>query len=191
MTDLVLIRHGETAWNVTGQHTGRTDLGLNERGEAMARALGPRLSRWTFDRVLVSPLLRARQTATLSGYGARAEVVDDLAEWNYGRAEGRTKAEVRLELPGWDIWREGAPGGEAPEEIMERARAVAHRLAGETGTIAVFSHGHFLRVLTCAWLGWPVDCARSMVLGNTAISLLTRDDDGPELSAWNLLPAVD
>ncbi|MFO0726140.1 MAG: histidine phosphatase family protein [Myxococcota bacterium] len=184
--ELVLIRHGETAWNLTGQHTGRTDLPLTPRGEAMGRALAERLSIYNFDRVWVSPLRRAQQTAELAGCLGGAEIVEDLAEWDYGQVEGRTKAEMRVERPSWDIWTDGAPGGEQPHDVIQRATRLVARLRRTEGCTGIFSHGHFLRVLACAWLDWPLSSARSMTLQNMAISVLRSGDEGPELIGWNL-----
>jgi probable phosphoglycerate mutase len=172
MLRIFLIRHGETEWSLSGRHTSRTDLPLTARGEANARWLGRRLQDLAFSAVLTSPRLRARQTCEAAGLGASAAVEADLAEWDYGDYEGRTTAEISLTRPGWDLFHDGCPGGETPDRIAVRADAVVARLRARDGNVAVFSHGHFLRVLTARWAGFPVSAARNLLLNTASLSIL-------------------
>jgi len=148
-----LARHGETPWTITGQHTGLTDLPLTERGERNARRLGERLKRLTFAQVFTSPLQRARRTCELAGFGAVAEVDPDLVEWDYGEFEGWTSADILQEWPGWQLFRDGCPGGESVAQVGARADRVVSRLRAVAGNVLVFSSGHFIRVLAARWLG--------------------------------------
>src|SRR6266478_2626393 len=148
-----LARHGETAWSLTGQHTGLTDLPLTERGEENARALGKRLTGLNFGKVFTSPLQRAIRTFELAGFGAVAEVDRDLVEWNYGQYEGRRTAEILAERPDWQLFRDGCPGGESPQQVSARADRVVDRMRAVEGDVLVFTSGHFLRVLASRWLG--------------------------------------
>ncbi|HSE94614.1 MAG TPA: histidine phosphatase family protein [Methylomirabilota bacterium] len=154
---LWLIRHGETAWSASGRHTGRTDVPLTAAGERQAEALGRHLRAGgeTFATVLTSPLTRARETCRLAGYAAVAQVVDDLREWDYGDYEGRTTAEIRTDRPGWTIWAGPVPGGETVEAVGRRASRVIDRAVAASGAVALFAHGHVLRVLAACWLGLP------------------------------------
>jgi len=187
LPEVYLARHGETAWTLTGQHTGRTDLPLTARGEQNALSLCLRLQGATFTRVLVSPLARARRTCELAGFGGQAEIDADLQEWDYGQYEGQRTADIRQERPGWDLFRDGCPGGESVEAVGARADRVMARLRGVEGNVVVFSHGHFLRVLAARWLGLPAGAARHFVLSTAALSILgyehTRDE--PALRLWN------
>ncbi|MBW6455669.1 MAG: histidine phosphatase family protein, partial [Trueperaceae bacterium] len=151
--DVWLLRHGETPWSLTGRHTGRTDIGLTKRGERQAQALGRRIAGRPFALVLTSPLARAHDTCRIAGYGDVAEVDDDLQEWDYGDDEGRTTAEIRRERPGWTIWEAGARGGEDAAGVGERAERVIARARAAGGDVALFAHGHLLRVLAARWLG--------------------------------------
>ena len=151
-----VIRHGETEWSLSGQHTSRTDILLTARGEAQGRLLGKRLDGIKFSRVFTSPRVRARQTCELAGLAASAEIEPSLREWDYGAYEGRTSAEIRGERPGWNLFVDGALRGESPTEVYARAESFVRRLHQMDGEIAVFSHGHFLRVLATAWIGSPV-----------------------------------
>src|SRR5713226_2283481 len=148
-----LARHGETAWTVTGQHTGLTDLPLTARGEAEAVQLGEWLAGLTFAAVFTSPLQRAARTCELAGFGSAAVLEPDLVEWNYGAYEGRTRAEIRAERPDWQLFRDGCPGGESPEQIGTRVDRVVRRVRTIDGNILLFSSGHFLRVFAARWLG--------------------------------------
>src|SRR6201987_5274263 len=148
-----LARHGETAWSLTGQHTGLTDLPLTERGELNAQRLGERLKGLTFAKVFTSPLRRASRTCELAGFGAVAEVDPDLVEWDYGQYEGRTGDEIRREKPNWQLFRDGCPGGESPDQVDARAHRVVNRLRDAQGDVLVFTSGHFMRVLGSCWVG--------------------------------------
>src|SRR5579872_6125029 len=150
---LWLIRHGETEWSLSGAHTGRTDIPLTPAGEAKAAAIGRYLNGRKFALVLTSPLQRARETCRLAGYGDVAQLEPDLMEWSYGAYEGRTSAEIRQEIPGWNIWINGVSGGETVEQVGARARRVIGRATAYEGDVALFAHGHVLRILTACWLG--------------------------------------
>ncbi len=183
-----LVRHGETAWSLSGQHTGRTDLPLTLEGEANARRLGERLLGNQFARVLTSPLQRAVRTCELAGYGGAAEHDPDLVEWDYGRYEGRTTAEIRAENPTWDLFREGCPDGESPATVAERADRIVARVRMATGNVLLFSSGHFLRVLAARWCGLDVTFARYLLLDTGTVSVLGYAHDNlrePALKFWN------
>src|SRR5437868_14447650 len=150
---IYLARHGETAWSLTGQHTGVTDLPLTERGERNARLLGKRLARLTFAKVFTSPSQRATRTCELAGFAAVAEVDRNLVEWNYGEYEGLRTSEIHAKRPGWQLFRDGCPGGESPDEVAARADQVVSRVRAIKGNVLIFSSGHFLRMLTARWLG--------------------------------------
>lgn len=181
------MRHGETAWSLTGQHTGRTDLPLTPHGEAEARALGAALQGVKFDQVFTSPRARARRTAELAGHAAAA-VNFDLAEWDYGDYDGKTMAEIRTTRPDWDIYRHGCPGGESPEQIVQRADRIIARLAAIDGRVAAFSHGHFGRVLAIRWIGLPLGSARNFAVNTASYGILDRDAVRPRIVQWNITP---
>ncbi len=182
-----LARHGETAWSLSGQHTGRTDLPLTERGEAQARSLGKRLRGSTFAAVLTSPSQRAVRTCELAGFGAMAEIAPDLAEWDYGDYEGRRTAEILTERPDWRLFRDGAPGGESPDQVGARAERVIARLRAVHGDVLIVSSGHISRVVAARWLGLPPSGMRYFVLGTASLSLLgyEHDLDDPVTRLWN------
>jgi probable phosphoglycerate mutase len=182
-----LARHGETAWSLTGQHTGRTDLPLTERGERNARALGKRLNGVIFAKVFTSPLLRARRTCELAGFGTAAEVDRDLVEWDYGEYEGRRTSEIRAERPGWQLFRDGCPGGESPEQVGARADRVLSRLRAIRGNVLLFSSGHFLRVLAARWLGLEPAGGRYFLLSTASLSALGYENSfgEPVICLWN------
>jgi len=184
---LYLARHGETAWSLSGQHTGLTDLPLTERGERNARNLGERLAGPSFARVFTSPLQRARRTCELSGYGARAEVDPDLVEWNYGAYDGKTTSEIRKERPDWQLFRDGCPEGESLAAIGQRADRVIARMRAVAGDVLLFSSGHFLRVLAARWLGLEVGAGRLFLLSTATLSILGYDHgrDEPVIRLWN------
>ncbi len=184
---IVLARHGETEWTITGQHTGRSDLPLTERGERNAENQGPLLARYEFDAVFTSPLQRARRTCELAGYGGRAERWDDILEWDYGEYDGRTTDEIKQGRPGWDLFRDGCPGGESVSEVGARADRVVERLRRLDGTVLLFGHGHFFRVLGARWIGLPPSAGRVLVLSTAAVSVLgyEHDRDDPGLLLWN------
>ncbi|MFN9623683.1 MAG: histidine phosphatase family protein [Cyanobacteriota bacterium] len=184
--DVLLVRHGETAWSLSGQHTGATDLPLTPSGEAAARALAPLLAPLTFTRVLSSPLARARRTAELAGRGKRLDLDPDLMEWNYGVYEGRTSAEIQATAPGWLVFRDGCPGGESPEAVGARADRVIARLRQGPGPSLVFAHGHLLRVLAARWLDLPPLAGRNFLLDTTTFSVLSDYRGTPALAAWNV-----
>ncbi len=187
LPEVYLARHGETEWSISGQHTGRTDIPLTERGERNAASLGERLRGLAFDAVLTSPLQRALRTCELAGFGDRAEAVADLVEWDYGAYEGRRTAEIRRERPDWDIFRDGCPGGETIEAIGARADRVVARLRSIGGRALVFGHSHFLRVLAARWLGLPPGDGRYFVLSTASLSVVGYDHnrDEPAIRLWN------
>jgi broad specificity phosphatase PhoE len=183
--ELYLIRHGETEWSRARRHTGRTDLPLSPVGEAEARALGQHLRGLEVDRVLSSPLRRATATAALAGFGDRVELTDALLEFDYGEYEGLTTAEIRAARPGWDLFRDGCPGGETVETAAARARKLLDSLNPSDGRIMLFSHGHQLRILTTCYLGLPPDTARHLFLGTASLSVLGVEHEWPAVLLWN------
>jgi broad specificity phosphatase PhoE len=180
-----LARHGETEWSRDLRHTGRTDIPLTPEGEAEARALRAPLAAIDFDLVLSSPLARARQTCELAGLGDRAELRDDLLEWDYGDYEGVTSAEIREGRPGWLLWRDGCPGGEAAEDVGRRADAVIAELLAIDGTAAVFAHGHLLRVLAARWVELPPTEGQRFGLGTATLNRLGWEHDYRVIQRWN------
>ena len=182
-----LARHGETAWSLSGQHTGRTDLPLTGRGEDQARALGERLHGLVFAKILTSPSQRAVRTCALAGFGATAEIDPDLAEWDYGAYEGRRTAEILTERPDWRLFRDGAPGGETPEQIAARADRVIARIRAVHGNALVVSSAHISRVFAARWLGLPPSGGRYFVLSTASLSLLGYEHDmtEPVIRLWN------
>jgi broad specificity phosphatase PhoE len=189
---LTLVRHGETEWSLSGQHTGRTDIALTARGEEGARALAPYLSGVKFTKVLTSPRIRAQRTCALAGLGAAAAIEPDLAEWDYGDYEGLRSAEICKLRPDWNIYRDGCPHGESPAQISDRADRLIARLRAEGGEIALFSHGHFGRVLATRWIGAPVLEAGRFSLSVATLSILGCEGSHPEnatIVLWNFDPA--
>lgn len=184
---IYLARHGQTAWSITGQHTGLTDLPLTERGERNARRLGERLKNMTFARVFHSPLQRATRTCELSGFGKISSVDDDLVEWNYGDYEGKTSEEIDLQRPGWEIFRDGCPGGESVADVAERADRVINRLCAIDGDVLLFSHSHFLQMLTVRWLDLDAAAGRYFFLDTIALSILGHHHGrlDPVIRLWN------
>ncbi len=182
-----LARHGETAWTITGQHTGLTDLPLTERGERNARRLGERLNGLTFGRVFTSPLQRTVCTCALAGFGDAAEVDRDLVEWDYGRYEGRRTAEILAERPDWQLFRDGCPGGESPDQVGARADRVVSRVRAVHGDVLLFSSGHFLRVVAARWLGFEPAAGRYFLLGTASLSALGYEHtlSQPVIRLWN------
>ena len=181
-----LARHGETAWTITGQHTGLTDLPLTKRGEEMARRLGERLNGRTFAQVLTSPLRRALQTCELAGFGASAEIDRDLVEWDYGDYEGRLSVDILAERPDWQLFRDGCPGGELPQHVADRGDRVVGRLRRVTGDVLLFSSGHFLRVLAARWIGAEPIVAGALMLSPASLSMLTDEHTNrPAIRLWN------
>jgi broad specificity phosphatase PhoE len=182
-----LARHGETAWSVSGQHTGLTDLPLTRPGECEARRLGERLKGLEFARVFTSPLQRAKRTCELAGFGPNAEVDRDLVEWNYGGYEGLSTADIRAKRPGWEMFRDGFPDGESFDQIAARADRVIERARAIDGAVLLFSSGHFLRVLAARWLGLKTQGARYFLLSTASLSTLTYEHDRtePAIGLWN------
>jgi len=185
-----LARHGETGWTISRQHTGVTDLPLTAQGEAEAVRLGERLEGLTFAAVLTSPLRRAVRTCELAGVGAAAEVEPDLVEWNYGTYEGRTSADIRAERPDWQLFRDGCPGGESPEQIGARADRVVRRVRAIEGNALLFSSGHFLRVFAARWLGLAPGAGQYFLLGTASLSAVGYEHDRsePVIRLWNATP---
>lgn len=181
-----LIRHGETQWSMTGQHTGRTDLPLTQEGERRAEAIRRYFHGRPFARVLTSPLKRASETCRIAGYGSVAQVNDDLREWNYGVYEGRTTSEVRNESPGWSIWTSDVPGGETVEEVGIRARRVIEGISSQEGDVAIFGHGHMLRILTACWLDLPPLEGRRFPFSTAALSILGYERETRAIVRWNI-----
>ncbi len=186
MGEIWLIRHGETAWSVSGQHTGRTEVPLTPEGVRQAEALGDRLAGKRFALVLTSPRARARETCRLAGLAGAAQVDDDLAEWDYGDLEGRTSAEIRGEIPGWTIWSGPVPGGETAAQVGARADRVLARAREVAGNVALFAHGHLLRVATARWLGLPPAEGRLFALDTASVSVLGFEQELPAIRSWNV-----
>jgi broad specificity phosphatase PhoE len=184
---IYLARHGETAWSRSGQHTGRTDLPLTERGEQNARQLGERLRALKVAKVFTSPLQRAARTCELAGFAAAAEVDPDLREWNYGDYEGRRTVEIHAERPDWQLFRDGCPGGESPEQIAVRADRVVSRVRGIQGDVLLFSSGHFLRVLAARWLGLEPSGGKYFLLSTASLSALSYEHtlSQPAIRLWD------
>jgi len=181
---LFLIRHGETAWALTGRHTSRTDLPLTEHGRARAALLRARLAQYSFAQVLTSPRLRARETAELAGF-PRAEVDEDLREFEYGDYEGLTKPEILARAPGWNIFRDGCPGGETPAQVVARAQNVCARVRATPGDTLVFTHGHMGRFLAAAWLGQPPAFGAQLALDTATLNILGDDGARAYVQVWN------
>jgi len=190
---LYLMRHGETAWSLTGQHTGFTDIALTPHGKDEARALAPHLRTIPFTKILTSPLLRARQTCELAGFGAAGEIDPDLAEWNYGDYEGKRSVDIQKERPGWNVWRDGCPHGEAPVNISDRADRLLGRLRELSGCVALFSHGQFVSALAARWIGLAVIEAQHFTLSPASISILAHEAGHamvPVIALWNAVQST-
>ena len=188
LSQLCLVRHGETAWSLSGQHTSRTDIPLTEKGEQDARKLAERLRTVKFSHVFTSPLQRARRTCVLAGLGEVAEIEPDLVEWDYGDYEGQRPADIREARPGWNVFRDGCPGGESPAQVSERADRLIARLRTLEGNIAIFSHGHFGRVLAARWIGLQIRQAQHLLLSTASVSVLGYEHNLAEVPAiilWN------
>jgi broad specificity phosphatase PhoE len=185
LSSVYLARHGETAWSVTGQHTGLTDLPLTVRGERNAKRLGERLHGLMFSKVLASPSQRARRTCQLAGFGAEAQVNQDLSEWNYGDYEGRRTAEIHAERPDWQLFRDGCPGGESPKQVGARADRIVSCLRAAKGDALIFSSGHFLRVLAARWLGLEPADGRLLILSTASLSIVGDENNQPAIRLWN------
>ncbi len=191
---IYLARHGETAWTLSGQHTGLTDLPLTERGEHTARRMGERLKGLTFAAVFTSPLQRASRTCELAGFGSVAEIDPDLVEWNYGAYEGRRGVDIRAERPDWNLFTDGCPGGETPAQVSLRAGKVIRRVRAIPGNVLLFTSGHFIRVLAARWLGLePTANSRYFMLSTASVSALGYDSQysRPVIRFWNDTRHVD
>ena len=185
--ELYLIRHGETEWSRSGAHTGRTDIPLTETGREDAVALGRALSGRRFALVFTSPLERARETCRLAGFADSAEICPDLREWDYGDYEGRSTPDIREQNPGWSLWRSGPPNGETIEQVSARAERVIARALEASADVALFGHGHILRVLSARWLGLPPDAGRLFAMGTASRSILGYERDTRVIARWNLM----
>ena len=190
---IYLARHGETEWSLSGQHTGLTDLPLTERGQHNARQLGERLKRLAFAKVFSSPLQRALKTCELAGFRSQAEIDPDLVEWNYGEFEGITSANILAKHPGWQIFRDGCPGGESPTQIVARANRVIGRVRAVQGNVLLFSSAHFLRSLAPCWLGDDLTAGRFFQLSTASLSALSYEHNlsQPVIQFWNDTNHVD
>jgi broad specificity phosphatase PhoE len=182
---IVLVRHGETEWSLSGQHTSHTDLSLTERGRERAAALAPAMAEWNIALVLTSPLRRARETCELAGLGDVAEVCDDLLEWDYGEYEGLTTPQIHETNPSWSLWQDGCPGGEMPDQVGERADRAIARLRSADGDAVAFAHGHILRVLAARWIGMPVSAGARFTLKAGAISVLGFERATEVIELWD------
>jgi probable phosphoglycerate mutase len=185
MQQLWLVRHGETAWSRSGQHTGRTDVALSATGERQAAFLGRRLTGRKFSLVLTSPLQRARETCRLAGLGGSAQEEPDLLEWDYGAYEGRTTAQMRVEVPGWTIWGGEVRGGESADQVGVRGDRVIARCAQVDGDVALFAHGHVLRILAARWLGLAASAGRLLAFDTASTSILGFEHEQRVLRCWN------
>ncbi len=183
--ELWLIRHGETEWSRSGAHTGRTNIPLTGQGRAEAAALGSLLAGRRFALVLTSPLGRAYDTCKLAGFGDAAQTDPDLREWDYGDYEGRSTAEIRREAPDWSLWTSGVPNGETVEQVGDRAQRVIARATAVDGDVALFAHGHVLRILAARWLGLAPDCGRLFAMGTASVSTLGYERETRVITRWN------
>jgi probable phosphoglycerate mutase len=182
-----LIRHGETEWSLSGQHTGISDIPLTENGRRVAKLLAPVLTKESFALVLTSPLERARQTCELAGLGERAEIEHDLMEWNYGEYEGITTKQIHATRPGWLLFRDGCPGGESPEQVGARADRLIARLRAVEGHVALFAHGHIFRVFAARWLGLPAAAGAYFLLDTATLNILSYYRGIPAVKRWNAM----
>ncbi len=189
---LFVIRHGETEWSLSGQHTGVSEIPLTAQGEDEARALAPTFRELAFTRVLVSPRQRARRTCELAGLGATAKIEPNLAEWGYGDYEGLTPAEIAERRPGWEVFRDGCPGGETPQQVSDRADRLLQSLRASEGNVALFTHGHFGRALAVRWIGLSIATGRRFGLRTASIGILGYDPAHPAepvIALWNEVPS--
>jgi probable phosphoglycerate mutase len=186
-TQLVcLVRHGETEWSLSGQHTGLTDIPLTENGRKVAKLLAPVLAKETFALVLTSPLERARKTCELAGLAESAEIDRDLMEWDYGEYEGLTPKQIHAKAPGWMLFKDGCPGGEAPAQVGERVDRVIARVRAAEGHVALFAHGHIFRVFAARWLGLPATAGCHFLLDTATLNVLSYYRGIPALKRWNV-----
>jgi len=187
LPEIHLVRHGETAWTQSRQHTGLTDIPLTERGEEQAHLLGQCLAGQNYDHVFTSPLQRARRTCELAGFAGKAKVDSELVEWNYGQYDGLTTEQIRKQRPGWHVFRDGCPGGESVAEVAARADRVRERLRNVDGKVLVFSSGHFIRVFAARWLNLDPSCGRFLLLSTSTLSILGYEHsiNDPVIRLWN------
>ncbi|MEK7339419.1 MAG: histidine phosphatase family protein [Candidatus Rhabdochlamydia sp.] len=185
MNDLYLVRHGQTKWSITGQHTSSTDLPLTTQGCKQAELLKKRLSRIRFELILTSPLKRSLETCELAGFSKVANIDADLREWNYGLYEGWTKQQILTKAPGWNIFMNGSPNGESVEDVKNRANHILDKIQSVQGNVLIFSHGHFLRLFLTQWLQVPSNQANLFMLTTASISLLRFDDSVRVINTWN------
>lgn len=193
LSHLYLIRHGETAWSLSGQHTSYTDMALTEKGEHDARQLAQRLGSVRFNEVLTSPRLRAQRTCELAGFGSRSKIEAGLTEWNYGEYEGLRTDEIHQIRPAWNIFTDGCPGGESASDITARVDRLIARLRSHDGKVAVFAHGHIGRVLAARWIGEPVGFGQHLLLSPASVSILAYEHDDPNqpvIALWNSGPGM-
>src|ERR1019366_4292552 len=184
--NLWLIRHGETEWSLSGAHTGRTDLPLTAKGEQQAEALRSKLAGHPFSLVLTSPLQRARLTCELADLGAAAQIEPNLREWDYGDYEGKSSEDIQRTRPGWSLFRDGVPNGETVQQVGERAQAVIERALWEAqGDVALFAHGHILRILAACWVGLPPEGGGYFALGTASVSILSYEHESRVIQHWN------
>jgi broad specificity phosphatase PhoE len=188
-SEILLVRHGETEWSLSGQHTSRTDLPLTENGRKRSAPLHDALGKRTFALVLCSPWRRARETCEIAGFADRAEPCEDLREWDYGEYEGLTTPQIRERDPGWNLWRDGCPGGESPDQVVARADRAIERLRGAGGDALAFAHGHILRVVTARWLQMPVSAGARFVFFPGAVGTLGYERETEVVAGWNAMPA--
>ena len=186
-----LIRHGETEWSLSGQHTSITDIPLTENGRTMPRLLAPILAKVTFARIFTSPLKRARETCELAGLGERAEIDHDLVEWNYGDYEGLTTKEIHAKTPDWMLFRDGCPGGDGPEDVARRVDSVIGRVRAVEGDVALFAHGHVFRVFVARWIGLQATAGCHFILDTATVGVLGYYRDVPAIKRWNAPVAVE
>jgi broad specificity phosphatase PhoE len=185
--EIVLLRHVETEWSRNGRHTGRTDVPLTDAGRALASEIAPQLARRSFAAVLVSPLRRARETCEICGLGSQAQTRNALMEWDYGDYEGLTSPQIDAQRPGWSLWRDGCPGGESAGDVGRRADTVIAEVAEIDGDVAIFSHGHILRVLAARWIELDPASGARLILGTGACSVLGQEHDVRAIASWNLV----
>ena len=182
---LVVVRHGDTEWSLNGRHTSHTDLPLEPSGVRRAETLAPVLAEFEFARVLCSPLQRARQTAEMAGFGDRIEITPDLTEWDYGDYEGLTSDQIHVDRPGWQLWTDGAPGGESPDQAAARADSVIADAVASAGDVLMFAHGHILRVLVARWIAEPPSAGARFKLNPATLSILGHEHENRVVERWN------
>jgi broad specificity phosphatase PhoE len=185
VSEIVLVRHGQTEWSRDHRHTGRTDVPLTDEGRRQAELAGRWLEGRAFERVLTSPLRRARDTCELAGFGGRAELRDELMEWDYGEYDGLTTPQIREERPGWFLWRDGCPGGEMPADVARRVDPLVAELRDTRGDVVLFAHGHVLRVVGSRWLDLGPDHGAKLILDTATLSVLGWERESPAIRVWN------